>query len=66
MTAFQISIHTLRMEGDSSTLRASQGVYISIHTLRMEGDQPCDLFGQGDDLISIHTLRMEGDQTDTG
>ena len=33
-----ISIHTLRMEGDLHLSCAVLGAYISIHTLRMEGD----------------------------
>ena len=34
----QISIHTLRMEGDPAERRAGGNTPISIHTLRMEGD----------------------------
>ena len=61
----QISIHTLRMEGD----QAGTGFVlcqhnISIHTLRMEGDYK-DLVGNGIKPISIHTLRMEGDVPET-
>ena len=33
-----ISIHSLRMEGDTSSGYAFPGKYISIHSLRMEGD----------------------------
>ena len=41
-----ISIHTLRMEGDTQYLLEYKEQRISIHTLRMEGDltQP-NLFG---------------------
>ena len=35
-----ISIHSLRMEGDTSSGYAFPGKYISIHSLRMEGDLP--------------------------
>ena len=33
-----ISIHTLRMEGDTGVIRQTISNIISIHTLRMEGD----------------------------
>ena len=55
-----ISIHTLRMEGDHDPGRCNLFRPISIHTLRMEGDTGVN----GSDIrtsISIHTLRMEGD-----
>ena len=39
-----ISIHTLRVEGDSMFRRFGFKWLISIHTLRMEGDL-CELFG---------------------
>ena len=35
---FIISIHTLRVEGDSSKRRVANKLNISIHTLRVEGD----------------------------
>ena len=35
---WNISIHTLRMEGDTHANNATIHVTISIHTLRMEGD----------------------------
>ena len=56
-----ISIHSLRMEGDS-TKRKQQELdrKISIHSLRMEGDVLTS--GVFQELnISIHSLRMEGD-----
>ena len=57
----QISLHTLRMEGDlcGQGVRRGDSV-ISIHTLRMEGD-PFNLYLTNLSSISIHTLRMEGD-----
>ena len=36
--AFQISIHSLRMEGDFLFVRIQRYLIISIHSLRMEGD----------------------------
>ena len=56
-----ISIHSLRMEGDSENLFAAVCRNdISIHSLRMEGDHfiGCAVCI---DCISIHSLRMEGD-----
>ena len=55
-----ISIHTLRVEGDSKGQLQQDNSYISIHTLRMEGDLSVYTFCFHD-CISIHTLRMEGD-----
>ncbi len=56
-----ISIHTLRVEGDSGVLLRERNTQISIHTLRVEGDE--EEFEFDDDVtnISIHTLRVEGD-----
>ena len=56
-----ISIHTLRVEGDSFSCFLSIRTFpISIHTLRVEGDLV--LFDQIYKFyISIHTLRVEGD-----
>ena len=55
-----ISIHSLRMEGDRSRLLLDHVSGISIHSLRMEGDgvQHTGFSGR---CISIHSLRMEGD-----
>ena len=36
--AYPISIHALRMEGDSHLLTCTGDTAISIHALRMEGD----------------------------
>ncbi len=36
--AYTISIHALRMEGDSFGTSASKSIVISIHALRVEGD----------------------------
>ena len=57
----QISIHTLRVEGDAQLLIHIGGfLEISIHTLRVEGDQGFN--GVNNNIaISIHTLRVEGD-----
>ena len=55
-----ISIHSLRVEGDRSPLRACRQSNISIHSLRVEGD----VFRYGIiscTNISIHSLRVEGD-----
>ena len=58
----EISIHSLRVEGDLLLITAgSQRLVISIHSLRVEGDaaiksEEC----KGED-ISIHSLRVEGD-----
>ena len=43
-----ISIHSLRMEGDVADGRALHTLDISIHSLRMEGDRfkPAELFGK--------------------
>ena len=56
-----ISIHSLRMEGDQiKTYPVTEGE-ISIHSLRMEGDHEKRWFHVGKG-ISIHSLRMEGDR----
>ena len=61
MVRSQISIHTLRVEGDLKIfIRSSYGFFISIHTLRVEGDKTLDNINHGFQ-ISIHTLRVEGD-----
>ena len=57
-----ISIHSLRMEGDAMLLPIFGGAEnISIHSLRMEGDWDCFSPMFSDPAISIHSLRMEGD-----
>ena len=57
----RISIHALRVEGDSPISRSRLRIEnISIHALRVEGD----FFGSLPHLwllISIHALRVEGD-----
>ena len=55
-----ISIHSLRMEGDIDSLAYVGETLISIHSLRMEGDH-IQLRGRSGVAISIHSLRMEGD-----
>ena len=58
----QISIHTLRVEGDDLTAAKSARLQaISIHTLRVEGDSLSCVFHFAVFTISIHTLRVEGD-----
>ena len=63
LSAVCISIHALRVEGDTTPLGLSMAtLYISIHALRVEGDLP----GLPDVRmcpISIHALRVEGDHT---
>ena len=55
-----ISIHSLRMEGDSRIQERFNLFHISIHSLRMEGDLEAWIASEEED-ISIHSLRMEGD-----
>ena len=57
----QISIHTLRVEGDRSGFVGRLLTWISIHTLRVEGDFAQYSAAFNDWFISIHTLRVEGD-----
>ena len=65
ISARDISIHSLRMEGDLCFSMFFAGFYISIHSLRMEGDRITDS-PEGVLIISIHSLRMEGDYTNAG
>ena len=58
-----ISIHTLRVEGDVSSVSAVLRGGISIHTLRVEGDFSGGTNCPPPETISIHTLRVEGDTT---
>ena len=55
-----ISIHSLRMEGDSAIVQCALFQHISIHSLRMEGDGFSIIYSFLT-CISIHSLRMEGD-----
>ena len=57
-----ISIHSLRMEGDTAELERLRYICISIHSLRMEGDQ-IKTYPVTEGEISIHSLRMEGDES---
>ena len=60
--AGHISIHALRVEGDTLANNLSIRKCISIHALRVEGDATVHLF----EIIfgiSIHALRVEGDST---
>ena len=60
----EISIHSLRMEGDQRLSHmAAHVIVISIHSLRMEGDFQGSLTCQTSFFISIHSLRMEGDRS---
>ena len=56
----RISIHTLRVESDSTKGMSAINLDISIHTLRVESDlhTVCLRFLHE---ISIHTLRVESD-----
>ena len=60
ITAWKISIHSLRVEGDEGRVVGSVWIYISIHSLRVEGDiRYLEALFEAD--ISIHSLRVEGD-----
>ena len=60
-TAWMISIHALREEGDSGSGSSAADSYnISIHALREEGDVAAKV-GIPWLRISIHALREEGD-----
>ena len=56
----EISIHSLRMEGDDHGVTSARINPISIHSLRMEGDY-YNRAVRDPSKISIHSLRMEGD-----
>ena len=56
-----ISIHSLRMEGDKTPAFIVFKEEISIHSLRMEGDIVICNCSERLHSISIHSLRMEGD-----
>ena len=59
--ALEISIHALRVEGDSCLRNSPQlASCISIHALRVEGDSG-ECRPEPDGAISIHALRVEGD-----
>ena len=58
---FDISIHSLRMEGDDPAEPEITTKNISIHSLRMEGDYLGECHAAVVAGISIHSLRMEGD-----
>ena len=57
----EISIHTLRVEGDPTNTVPVAVTAISIHTLRVEGDSRVMYKADKPRTISIHTLRVEGD-----
>ena len=60
INAFMISIHALRVEGDSRTATSPTWRPISIHALRVEGDW-LYWYCSWPHCISIHALRVEGD-----
>ena len=60
----EISIHSLRVEGDRSALHREDRYHISIHSLRVEGDVKT-VYDIMTDTISIHSLRVEGDRQGT-
>ena len=57
----QVSIHSLRGEGDCMEQEGGGMSKISIHSLRGEGDPCAGLTAQSYSIISIHSLRGEGD-----
>ena len=57
-----ISIHALRVEGDTQSIGRIARTFISIHALRVEGDGLVQVFSGTVNEISIHALRVEGDQ----
>ena len=59
-----ISIHSLRVEGDSSAPCFCTMRTISIHSLRVEGDLVNSISPINSCHISIHSLRVEGDPPD--
>ena len=60
--SYTISIHALRVEGDSMDFPAKYiALMISIHALRVEGDNFTCISTFQDKKISIHALRVEGD-----
>ena len=59
---YDISIHSLRMEGDVQFPFLQSVLQISIHSLRMEGDSGQKRHTGTVCQISIHSLRMEGDR----
>ena len=56
-----ISIHSLRVEGDTKFSGAYIIPKISIHSLRVEGDYFVIVYLLHSKIISIHSLRVEGD-----
>ena len=59
---FAISIHSLRVEGDSNLKTGKRYSAISIHSLRVEGDGRGKATSFRRFFISIHSLRVEGDR----
>ena len=58
---YNISIHSLRVEGDFGVRSVVPKSKISIHSLRVEGDSNlASIYFRG--TISIHSLRVEGDR----
>ena len=61
-TCRRISIHALRVEGDTIQPRVKSCNSISIHALRVEGDMARPFQYDPAVAISIHALRVEGDR----
>ena len=60
LQTYDISIHSLRVEGDSTNVTTEGADDISIHSLRVEGDALTEFLHESVP-ISIHSLRVEGD-----
>ena len=60
-SGYQISIHSLRVEGDFLSAGLPFLSQISIHSLRVEGDNAKNRHYRPSYTISIHSLRVEGD-----
>ena len=63
--SLSISIHSLRVEGDSANFTDWAYFGISIHSLRVEGDK-AKIADTQKNIISIHSLRVEGDSKLSG
>ena len=61
LSAANISIHALRVEGDDALPCLLPVARISIHALRVEGDRRIPMPALFCRRISIHALRVEGD-----
>ena len=59
-----ISIHSLRMEGDNSLRTVSKGLF-NFNPLPPHGGRQLTVLPCASSIISIHSLRMEGDLTES-